>query len=146
MLCRLLCCASSSLWGRGAERSPPCSFGRRSVRLEEDRVGEHGLIDTWLERLDRGVYFLVAVLFLVAAAAMGVYSVLTFAQHLRDDFPLDLITFINDLLLVLIILEVLGTVRSYLPDGYHVARAIPVHRHHLRHATHPRRCFGSCTP
>lgn len=78
---------------------------------------EQWAVDRWLERLDRGIYLLVAVLFLVAAAAMGVYSVLMFARHLHDDFPLDLITFINDLLLVLIILEVLGTVRSYLQTG-----------------------------
>jgi uncharacterized membrane protein (DUF373 family) len=67
-----------------------------------------------LEFADRAIYALVGVLFLLAAAAMGVYSCVTFVQHLNDGFPLDLITFINDLLLVLIILEVLGTVRSYL--------------------------------
>lgn len=86
-------------------------------KSEEHPLGEHGLVDVWLERLDRGVYLLVAVLFLVAATAMGGYSILTFVQHIGDDFPLDLITFINDLLLVLIILEVLGTVRSYLQTG-----------------------------
>jgi uncharacterized membrane protein (DUF373 family) len=60
---------------------------------------------------------MIAVLFLAAAVAMGVYSVITFFQHINDDFPLDIITSINDLLLVLIILEVLGTVRSYLVTG-----------------------------
>ncbi|HYM14452.1 MAG TPA: phosphate-starvation-inducible PsiE family protein [Dehalococcoidia bacterium] len=63
------------------------------------------------------MYVLVAVLFLAAAIAMGGYSIATFVQHVRGDFPLDIITFINDLLLVLIILEVLGTVRSYLLTG-----------------------------
>jgi uncharacterized membrane protein (DUF373 family) len=58
-----------------------------------------------------------AVLFLCAAIAMIGYAVITFFQHLDDDFPLRLVTFINDLLLVLIILEVLGTVRSYLDTG-----------------------------
>lgn len=48
---------------------------------------------------------------------MAGYSVITFARNFRDGFPLALITFINDLLLVLIILEVLGTVRSYLSTG-----------------------------
>ena len=57
---------------------------------------------------------MVGLLFLLAAVAMGEYSIETFVRHWNDDFPLDLITFINDLLLVLIILEVLGTVRSYL--------------------------------
>lgn len=67
-----------------------------------------------LEFADRSIYALAGILLLFAAAAMGVYSCVTFIKHLNDDFPLDLITFINDLLLVLIILEVLGTVRSYL--------------------------------
>src|ERR1700704_4259422 len=73
--------------------------------------------EPWLEWSDRAVYLLVAVLFLAAALAMAGYSVWTFVDHLHDDFPLDLITFINDLLLVLIILEVMGTVRSYLDKG-----------------------------
>jgi uncharacterized membrane protein (DUF373 family) len=72
------------------------------------------ITETWLERADVAVYAMIAVLFLAAAIAMGVYSVVTFFQHINDDFPLDVITSINDLLLVLIILEVLGTVRSYL--------------------------------
>ncbi len=45
------------------------------------------------------------------------YALVTFFQHIGEDFPLQLVTFINDLLLVLIILEVLGTVRSYLDTG-----------------------------
>jgi len=81
------------------------------------RTELHSLTAAWLERADRAVYLLVAVLFLVAAVAMAGYSLVTFLQNLEDDFPLDLIAFINDLLLVLIILEVLGTVRSYLATG-----------------------------
>ena len=75
------------------------------------------IVEQWLERADLAVYAAVAVLFLGAAVAMAVYSVVTFFQHLGDGFPLDVITSINDLLLVLIILEVLGTVRSYLVNG-----------------------------
>jgi uncharacterized membrane protein (DUF373 family) len=75
------------------------------------------ITETWLERADVAVYVMIAVLFLAAAMAMGVYSVVTFFQHINDDFPLDIVTSINDLLLVLIILEVLGTVRSYLVTG-----------------------------
>lgn len=74
-------------------------------------------IEPLLESADRAIYVLVALLFLGAAAAMGGYAVVTFSRHLSDDFPLQLVTFINDLLLVLIILEVLGTVRSYLLTG-----------------------------
>lgn len=75
------------------------------------------ITETWLERADVAVYVMIAVLFLAAALAMGVYSVVTFFQHINDPFPLVIITAINDLLLVLIILEVLGTVRSYLVTG-----------------------------
>ena len=75
------------------------------------------IVEQWLERADIAVYAVVAVLFLGAATAMAVYSVVAFFQHLGDGFPLDVITSINDLLLVLIILEVLGTVRSYLVTG-----------------------------
>jgi len=73
--------------------------------------------ERWLERADAALYLLAAVLLLVAAFAMAGYSVLTFLRHFSHGFPLALITFINDLLLVLIILEVLGTVRSYLATG-----------------------------
>ena len=68
----------------------------------------------WLGLADELIYVAVGVLFLAGAAAMAVYSVATFFQDLSDDFPVALITFVNDLLLVLIVLEVLGTVRSYL--------------------------------
>jgi len=62
-------------------------------------------IDPLLEWADGILYVAVAVLFFLAALALGVYSVATFVQHLRDnDFPVVLIAFINDLLLVLIIL------------------------------------------
>lgn len=77
----------------------------------------HQVAARWLESADELVYVVVAVLFLVAAVAMGAYSVITFVRDLRNEFTLRLITFINDLLLVLIILEVLGTVRSYLATG-----------------------------
>src|SRR5437762_2333592 len=82
-----------------------------------DRERVRPFLEALITWADEGLYFLVAVLFLVAAAAMGVYSVITFVQNIQDDFPLDVITFVNDLLLVLIILEVLGTVRSYLATG-----------------------------
>ena len=74
-------------------------------------------VETWLDGVDRAIYILVAILFLVAALAMGFYSIITFMQHVREDFLRQLIGSINDLLLVLIILEVFGTVRSYLSEG-----------------------------
>lgn len=73
--------------------------------------------DAWLDWSDRALYTIVAVLFLAAAGAMAIYAILSFARNFSEDFPLQLITFTNDLLLVLIILEVLGTVRSYLATG-----------------------------
>jgi len=85
--------------------------GRPTVRTRLHQV------EWWLEWADRGVYLVVAVLFLLAALAMGGYAVVMFVRSARHGFPLQLITFINDLLLVLIILEVLGTVRSYLATG-----------------------------
>src|SRR5438270_1837022 len=76
------------------------------------------LIEPILEWADGALYTLVAVAFLVAAIALSIYSVSNFVENIRDaDFPATVIEFINDLLLVLIILEVVGTVRSYLQTG-----------------------------
>ena len=75
------------------------------------------IVERWLERADIAVYAVVAVLFLGAAVAMAVFTVVTFFQHINEGFPLDVLTSINNLLLVLINLEVLGTVRSYLVNG-----------------------------
>ena len=90
-------------------------------QLETERPGRPSPLghtaEHWLELGDQAIYFAAAILFLAAAAAMGGYSVITFLRHVGDDFPLQLVTFINDLLLVLIILEVLGTIRSYLLTG-----------------------------
>ncbi len=83
----------------------------------EPQSREGRWLEQWLERSDQVVYGVVALLFLVAAVAMAGYAVEYFIRHARDGFPVQLVTFINDLLLVLIILEVLGTVRSYLLTG-----------------------------
>jgi uncharacterized membrane protein (DUF373 family) len=96
-----------ALGGANVTETPP----------EGDRKALASVAYSALERADRAVYVAVGVLFLAAAVAMVAYSVEVFFRHIDDEFPLRLITFINDLLLVLIILEVLGTVRSYLKDG-----------------------------
>jgi len=71
-----------------------------------------------LERADALVYLLVAVVFLAAAVGMLGYSVLAFPEGLADQgFPLAVVTLVNDLLLVMIIMEVLRTVLSYLAEG-----------------------------
>ncbi len=70
-----------------------------------------------LESADAVVYGLVGVVFLLAAFGMLGYSVIAFPNNLEHDgFPLAIITLINDLLLVMIIMEVLRTVLSYLAE------------------------------
>ncbi|MHB8576494.1 MAG: phosphate-starvation-inducible PsiE family protein [Dehalococcoidia bacterium] len=85
---------------------------RRLLRLQ---------IDPFLEWVDVALYTAAALLFLAVALIYGVYAVVTFAQHFDDSGPgaftslvLDAIT---NLLLVLIVLEVVGTIRSYLTTG-----------------------------
>ena len=70
-----------------------------------------------LEGADALVYSLVGLVFFLAAAGMLGYSVVAFPVNLeRDGFPIAIITLINDLLLVMIIMEVLRTVLSYLAE------------------------------
>jgi uncharacterized membrane protein (DUF373 family) len=70
-----------------------------------------------LEGIDAIVYGLVALVFLVAAFGMLGYSVLAFPENVAiNSFPLAIIALINDLLLVMIIMEVLRTVISYLAE------------------------------
>jgi uncharacterized membrane protein (DUF373 family) len=89
----------------------------------------NGLIDPIIEFADRALYIAVAAFFVVAAAVLGVHAVIVFVQHLGKPPVVDAATgatesieqivvdFINALLLVLIILEVLSTVRGYLQNG-----------------------------
>jgi uncharacterized membrane protein (DUF373 family) len=70
-----------------------------------------------LEGVDAIVYSLVALVFLIAAFGMLGYSVAAFPENVViDSFPLAIIALINDLLLVMIIMEVLRTVISYLAE------------------------------
>lgn len=69
-----------------------------------------------LEGGDALVYSLVGVVFFLAAFGMLAYSVIAFPTNLGDGFPLAIIGLINDLLLVMIIMEVLRTVLSYLAE------------------------------
>ena len=70
-----------------------------------------------LEAADALVYALVGVVFLVAALGMLGYSVLAFPDNLRESgFALAIVALVNDLLLVMIIMEVLRTVLSYLQE------------------------------
>jgi len=70
-----------------------------------------------LEAADAIVYALVGIVFLVAAVGMLGYSLFAFPGCLRDvGFALAIVTLVNDLLLVMIIMEVLRTVLSYLQE------------------------------
>lgn len=70
-----------------------------------------------LEAADAIVYGLVGIVFLLAALGMLGYSLVAFPANLRDNgFALAIVTLVNDLLLVMIIMEVLRTVLSYLQE------------------------------
>jgi uncharacterized membrane protein (DUF373 family) len=70
-----------------------------------------------LEAADAIVYALVGVVFLLAALGMLGYSLVAFPASLRQTgFALAIVTLVNDLLLVMIIMEVLRTVLSYLQE------------------------------
>ena len=83
---------------------------------------EHGreigrFVEPLLAQADRLVYAAVALFLLIAALLILAYSVVTFVDNAGDDFILAVILLINDVLLVLIVLELLGTVRDYLATG-----------------------------
>jgi uncharacterized membrane protein (DUF373 family) len=70
-----------------------------------------------LEAADAVVYALVGVVFLAAALGMLGYSIVAFPGNLQHSgFALGIVTLVNDLLLVMIIMEVLRTVLSYLQE------------------------------
>jgi uncharacterized membrane protein (DUF373 family) len=89
-----------------ADQQPPT--GARHV---------HQTLVPALEAADAIVYAMVGVVFLLAALGMLGYSLVAFPASLRDTgFALAIVTLVNDLLLVMIIMEVLRTVLSYLQE------------------------------
>jgi uncharacterized membrane protein (DUF373 family) len=77
----------------------------------------HHTVVPMLETADAVVYAMVGVVFFVAALGMLVYSVVDFPANLRNSgFGLAVVALVNDLLLVMIIMEVLRTVLSYLQE------------------------------
>lgn len=75
-----------------------------------------------LDYLDLLVYVIVGLSFVIAAGMALGFSLLNLANQfgltlISINFGQDVLNFISDLLLVLIIMEVLGTVRSYLEKG-----------------------------
>jgi uncharacterized membrane protein (DUF373 family) len=92
--------------------------GRDAQSTRPDGAGRiHRVAAPLLEGADSLVYLLVALVFLAAAVGMLVYSVVEFPDALtHQGFPLAIVALVNDLLLVMIIMEVLRTVLSYLED------------------------------
>lgn len=73
-------------------------------------------VTPWLGGADTLVYVLVGLVFLAGAVAMLCYSVVVFFENIHEGFPQAIITLVNDLLLVMIIMEVLRTVLSYIEE------------------------------
>jgi uncharacterized membrane protein (DUF373 family) len=77
----------------------------------------HQAVVPMLEGADALVYSMVGVVFFAAALGMLGYSVLVFPANVRETgFGLAVVSLINNLLLVMIIMEVLRTVLSYLQE------------------------------
>lgn len=77
----------------------------------------HETVVPMLEPADAVVYAMVGVVFFLAALGMLAYSVYAFPGNLRaSGFGLAVVALVNDLLLVMIIMEVLRTVLSYLQE------------------------------
>ncbi len=89
-----------------------------ALQQEHSRQSEavRRAIIPWLSGADTLVYVLVGIVFLAGALAMLGYTVYAFIGHVGDDFPQAIITLVNDLLLVMIIMEVLRTVLSYIEE------------------------------
>jgi uncharacterized membrane protein (DUF373 family) len=77
----------------------------------------HQTVVPFLETADAVVYAAVGVVFLFGSVIMLLYSVIIFPANLHaSGFGLAVVTLVNDLLLVMIIMEVLRTVISYLQE------------------------------
>jgi len=76
-----------------------------------------------LDGLDLMIYVVVGTAFVIAAVVALAYSLVNLANNvshldlLSSKFATQVLGFVSDLLLVLIIMEVLGTIRSYLEHG-----------------------------
>ncbi len=99
------------------EAKPTSQTSTQTIRFNK-RL-ENAVIPS-IESADALLYTLVGVVFLGAAAGMLGFSVWSFPANVESPdlggFPYAIITLINDLLLVMIIMEVLRTVLSYLAE------------------------------
>ena len=87
------------------------------LRTERELRRWHERSRLFIESLDTLIYLLIAGVFIAGAAAMLGYSVYSFVHSARGGFPRAVVTLINDLLLVMIMMEVLKTILSYLADN-----------------------------
>ncbi len=105
----------------------------------------------WLGGADAVMYVLIGVVFLGGALAMLVYSVWVFYRSVSpspegSSFADNVVTLINDLLLVMIIMEVLRTIGSYIEERGASLRPVSVYRRDLRHPPHSRHRRGDEHP
>ena len=77
----------------------------------------HETVIPLLETVDAYIYAAVGIVFLIGALVMLVYSVIAFpANFTTSGCGLAVVALVNDLLLVMIIMEVLRTILSYLQE------------------------------
>src|SRR6185437_14890617 len=109
-----------------------CGYSAPGVRVvaKQERASRADLFkltDPPMEWADRAIHVIVGVLFIVVSVWIALYAIREFHDAVgspappngdAENFLQQAITLINSLLLVLIILEVLGTVRSFLQDGH----------------------------
>lgn len=76
------------------------------------------LVTPWFFAADAVMYTLLGVAFLVGAVGMLGYAAVSFVGHVQkgDNFAETAVALINDLLLVMVIMEVLRTILSYIEE------------------------------
>jgi uncharacterized membrane protein (DUF373 family) len=106
----------------GFPRRRTTPYNESQTLSEVDVKGIRLLISRILDGLDLVVYALVGLAFVAAAVLAFVFSISHLLFHFALVLPLnsaaqDVLDFVSDLLLVLIIMELLSTIRSYVEKG-----------------------------
>jgi uncharacterized membrane protein (DUF373 family) len=90
---------------------------RTDTRTDNDARPWHERALTVIETFDTLIYLLVAAAFVTSAAVMLGYAIYVVSSNVRaDGMATAIVTLINDLLLVMIMMEILKTILSYLED------------------------------
>ena len=79
-----------------------------------DDKKRHGLPVYWLEKADRWFYVLIGLAFIYLAGATFVHAWISFFRGAVQNPVTAIVTLINEMLLILILLELLGTIIHYL--------------------------------